>query len=123
MSKHILIIEDDESIGKAFELILTQEGYKVTLAVSGKAGIEAAQSQKPDLILLDVMLPDTTGWEIFGLLNADKKTAKIPVIVQSNLYSSERETEFLSAGAKEYLLKAKLDAPTLVAKVKENLSE
>ena len=81
ISKRIIYFEDDKDMVELVRIILGREGYQVEGIAEGQAGIKAVQQNSPDVILLDLMLPDMDGWEIFRQLKHDELTADIPVIV------------------------------------------
>lgn len=105
---HILLIEDDPMLTELYQTKLEMEGYEVTVATDGEAGLAAATSVKPHLILLDIMLPKLNGFEVLKRLKADKKTDQIPVMVLTNLGGEKADTDkklALSLGASEFLVK------------------
>jgi two-component system response regulator VicR len=77
----ILCIDDEKEIIDLIRLILSRKGYEVAAATSGEEGLAKAHSWMPDLVLLDLMMPDMDGWEVFHRIRADSSLAKIPVIV------------------------------------------
>jgi two-component system response regulator VicR len=77
----ILSIDDEMEILDLIRLILGRKGYEVEGAIGGEAGLAKAKAWKPDLILLDLMMPDMDGWEVFHRLRADEALADIPVVV------------------------------------------
>jgi DNA-binding response OmpR family regulator len=77
----IVCIEDEPEMIDLFKLILSRRGYQVFGASGGRAGLEAAQTHKPDVILLDLMMPDMDGWEVYQNLKSNPETQNIPVIV------------------------------------------
>jgi CheY-like chemotaxis protein len=77
----ILCIDDEKEIIDLIRLILTRKGYDVAGAISGEEGLAKARSWKPDLVLLDLMMPDMDGWEVFHRIRADETLSEIPVIV------------------------------------------
>lgn len=79
--KLILCIEDDEEMIDLIRLILTQKGFEVMGASSGSSGLEIINNNKPDLILLDLMMPEMDGWEVYQQIKSDEATKNIPVIV------------------------------------------
>jgi DNA-binding response OmpR family regulator len=81
--RRVLVVEDDQDVADAMRLVLEDEGYDVTQHASGTAGLVAAVAQRPDAILLDVMLPDTDGWTMRRELAAWPETAGIPVVFVS----------------------------------------
>jgi two-component system, OmpR family, response regulator VicR len=79
--KLILCIEDEEEMIDLIRLILTRRGFDVRGANGGKEGLEIIRTEHPDLILLDLMMPDMDGWEVYQQMKADDATKNIPVIV------------------------------------------
>ena len=79
--KHILCIEDEPEMIDLIRLILGRRGFKVSGAAGGKAGLQAVRDELPDLVLLDLMMPDMDGWEVYQQMKADESTRQIPVIV------------------------------------------
>jgi DNA-binding response OmpR family regulator len=80
-TKHILCIEDEPEMIDLIRLILGRRGFDVIGAAGGKEGLEKVRKEPPDLILLDLMMPDMDGWEVYQQIKADEKTKDIPVIV------------------------------------------
>jgi DNA-binding response OmpR family regulator len=80
-SKYIICIEDEPEMIDLIRLILGRRGFNVVGAAGGKEGLEKVQAKPPDLILLDLMMPDMDGWEVYQQIKADEKTKNIPVIV------------------------------------------
>ncbi|HEY61482.1 MAG TPA: response regulator [Anaerolineae bacterium] len=79
--KHIIYVEDEPEMIDLVRLILESKGYIVTGASGGRNGINLIKSQKPDLVLLDLMMPDLDGWDVYQQLKSDSSTDDIPVIV------------------------------------------
>jgi DNA-binding response OmpR family regulator len=79
--RRILCIEDEPEMIDLIRLILERKGFEVLGAVGGQEGLEAIRSQKPDLILLDLMMPDVDGWEVYRQMKADSELQHIPVVV------------------------------------------
>lgn len=117
----VLVVDDDESSLEISKRILSRRGYAVITATSGAAGIELAQEQRPDIIVLDVIMPEMDGWQVLETLRGQEETRDIPIIMQSML--SERELG-LSMGADEYLTKPvdKADLPNAVRKLLPTLN-
>jgi DNA-binding response OmpR family regulator len=80
-TKQILCIEDEPEMIDLIRLILGRRGFEVLGAAGGKEGLEKVRQQPPDLVLLDLMMPDMDGWEVYQQMKADEKTKDIPVIV------------------------------------------
>ena len=79
--KRILCIEDEAEMIDLTRLVLEREGFEVLGAVGGSQGLELIKTEKPDLVLLDLMMPDIDGWEVYRRMKADDNLADIPVIV------------------------------------------
>lgn len=79
--KHILCIEDEPEMIELMRLVLEREGFEVTGAVGGEQGLAAMRQTKPDLILLDLMMPGIDGWEVYRQMRADKELMDIPVVI------------------------------------------
>jgi DNA-binding response OmpR family regulator len=79
--KRILYIEDETEMIELTRIVLEREGFEMIGAVGGAEGIEAIKRERPDLILLDLMMPDVDGWEVYRQMKADKDLADIPVII------------------------------------------
>jgi DNA-binding response OmpR family regulator len=79
--KRILCIEDEQEMIDLIRLILTRRGFEVKGANGGKEGLESIRAQRPDLVLLDLMMPDMDGWEVYQQMKADEQMRDIPVIV------------------------------------------
>jgi DNA-binding response OmpR family regulator len=80
-AKQILCIEDEPEMIDLIRLILSRRGFEVVGAAGGREGLEKVRENPPDLILLDLMMPDMDGWEVYQQIKADEKTKNIPVIV------------------------------------------
>ncbi|MFA6215693.1 MAG: response regulator [Patescibacteria group bacterium] len=116
MAKKILIIEDEKALIRNLELALRDE-YEVLSAVSAEEGLSKIKKNKPDLILLDVILPDKDGIEVLQKLKSGKDTRDIPVIVLTNLSDSVTVSKILAAGGKEYLVKSDWGISEIVKKI------
>jgi len=123
MDKKILFVEDEPNLQKAITEVLVQEGYKVFGAGDGEEGLKVAQVEKPDLILLDLILPKKDGFEVLKELKADEKTKGIPVIVLTNLEGVGDVEKALTLGATTYLVKANYELEDVLKTVKSQLKE
>jgi DNA-binding response OmpR family regulator len=81
MGKRILCIEDEPDMIDLMRLILARRGYEVEGAPGGQEGLRKVRDSQPDLVLLDLMMPDMDGWEVYQQIKADEKTRHIPVII------------------------------------------
>jgi len=123
MAKTILFIEDESALQKTFSEFLVQEGYEIVSALDGEIGLRLAEARKPDLILLDLILPKKNGFEVLGELKQKKETKDIPVIVLTNLEEIESVDKALELGAKTYLVKASYTLEEVLEKIKKTLGE
>lgn len=120
--KKILVAEDDEFLIKAYKAKLIQEGYEMSLATDGEKTLNLAKSEKPALILLDLMMPKMNGFEVLAALKADPGTQNIPVIITSNLGQEADVKKGIDAGAVDYLIKARFTMEELMEKLKKYLN-
>jgi len=121
--KKILFIEDESVLQKTLEKTLTEEGYNMISALDGETGIGLARSQKPDLILLDLVLPKVNGFEVLKSLKKDPGTKKIPVIILTNLERMSDIDKALELGATTYLVKVDYSLDEVMEKIKKTLEE
>lgn len=121
--KTILFIEDESALQKTFGEILRQEGYEMTSALDGETGLRLAKEKKPDLILLDLVLPRVHGFLVLKQLKTDPETKDIPVIVITNLEGIEDVDRAIELGATTYLVKAQYTLAEVVEKIKKALGE
>jgi len=121
--KTILFIEDESALQKTFGDLLKQEGYEMISALDGEIGLGLAKSKKPNLILLDLILPKASGFEVLEKLKKDGATKEIPVIVLTNLEAMEDIEKALILGATTYLVKASYSLEEVLEKVKKTLGD
>jgi DNA-binding response OmpR family regulator len=105
MTYKILSIEDTTSFRRLIKMTLEFEGYEVFEAERGRRGLELARAQTPDLILLDLMMPDMSGLEVCQELKKDARLSKIPIVLLSSSDDSDEIETCLQLGAQDYLLK------------------
>lgn len=114
----ILLIEDDSLIVKIYTTRLKADGYEIVSAEDGEKGIEVAQHEKPDLILLDVMMPKVDGFTVIQTLRADEQFKNTPIIMYSNLAQEAESKRAIEVGATEFITKANISPTELVNKIK-----
>lgn len=119
----IVVAEDDEMLAKAINVVLLPHGYTVITAHDGEAGEEAIRKHKPDCVLLDIMMPKKSGYEVLESLAQDGLIKKIPVIILSNLSQEENIRKGLALGAIDYFNKADTDITKIVEKIQAVLSK
>ncbi|KKW27477.1 MAG: Two component transcriptional regulator [Candidatus Kaiserbacteria bacterium GW2011_GWB1_52_6] len=127
--KHILIVEDEPEIRAIYAHKLTDSGFSVLTAPSGKEGLAAALQHQPDLVLLDILMADLSGIEVLKQLRAhDEWGAHVPVILLTNVNPIEAMGEVIGKDVVDamptyYLVKASNDPSEVVAKISEVLAE
>jgi DNA-binding response OmpR family regulator len=121
MSKKILFIEDESVMQKAVSEFLGVKGYQVVSALDGELGLRAAQVEKPDLILLDIVLPKKNGFEVLKDLKSAADTKSIPVIVLTNLSEMGDVGKILELGVTTYLVKSDQSLKDILAIVEKTL--
>jgi len=121
--KKILFVEDEQTLQKALKEVLEKEGYNVLPASNGEEGLSSAKEQKPNLILLDLILPKMDGFEVLKNLKADNECREIPVIVLTNLEGSSDVGRAIELGATTYLVKAQYSLDEVTKKIKEVIGE
>ena len=118
MAKTILIIEDDKFLRELITRKLLNEAYEVSEAIDGEEGIKKIKEGKPDLILLDLILPGIDGFEVLSKMKEDPALASIPVIILSNLGQKDDVEKGLKMGAVDYLIKAHFTPGEIIEKIK-----
>jgi CheY-like chemotaxis protein len=119
----VLLAEDDRILRKAGETSLRRKGYSVIAAVDGEDALEKAFAHRPDLILLDVMMPKMQGFDVLARLKSDAATRDIPVIMLSNLEQEADIRRSIEGGARSYLVKSNVQLDELADRVAEALNE
>ena len=119
-NKKILIIEDDKDIRDLISFNLSKNGYKTILSKDGEKGIEKAKNEKPDLVLLDLMLPGIHGLDVCKILKTDSSLNKVSIIMLTALGQEEDIIKGLEAGADDYITKP-FSFKILLARIKSVL--
>jgi len=120
MHVNILVVEDDPFVERILKQTLTAESYTITVVRNGLQALEVARKLMPDMIILDLGLPDISGHDVFRILKNDPASRNIPVLILTGLDKENQETEMLLGGADEYLTKP-FDIPLLIARVRNVL--
>jgi len=120
----VLVIEDDQFLRDLITKKLTKEGFEVEVAIDGQEGLQKAQTNLPNLILLDIILPVLDGFEVLKQIrgSADKKIAGIPIVLLSNLGQESDVEKGKALGANDYLIKAAFTTDEIVEKLKKVLN-
>jgi adenylate cyclase len=119
---HILVAEDDKLISGSLCDSLKTEGYTATPAYDGEEAVAKIKELKPDLVLLDIMMPKLDGISVLWELKADESVSKTPVIVLTNIGDVETISKIVEAGASDYLLKSDQSVDDIIQKVKDVLA-
>lgn len=117
-AQKIVLIEDDEILSKVLQAELTDAGFEVSQAFDGEAGLELVRSKRPDLVLLDLVLPKKHGFDVLAALKESPETKSIPVIILTLLGEDEDIKKGLRLGANDYLVKSSHAVGEIVEKVK-----
>ncbi|RLC39804.1 MAG: response regulator [Candidatus Nealsonbacteria bacterium] len=117
----ILIVEDDKFLRELIARKLTAENYQISEAIDGEEGLKKIKEEKPDLVLLDLILPGIDGFEVLSRIKEDPSLASIPVIILSNLGQREDVERGMKLGAVDYLVKAHFTPNEIIEKVKAAL--
>ena len=120
--KRILIIEDEKILSEMYRFKLNKEGFEVMSAIEVDEGIELAKKNKPDLVVLDMLLPKESGINYLIKVKLIEDLKDIPVLVLSNFDDNETRAQAFNNGAKDYLIKSNHDPKEIVDKIKELLS-
>ncbi len=115
--KKILLIEDEEIMIDLLQRKLTREGYEVSVTRDGDEGLKAMREVKPDLILLDIIMPKMGGFEVMEEMNKDPKLKQIPIIIVSNSGQPVELDNAQKLGAKDWLIKTEFDPQEVIEKV------
>ena len=121
MSKKVLIVEDDKMIATMYETKLKQDDIDVIIADNGSQGLDLAVREKPDLVLLDVILPQMDGFTVLQELRLNPNTKETPIIMLTNLGTSEDQEKGKQMGATDYWVKAQMTPAQVSEKVNELL--
>lgn len=121
MAKKILIIEDEELIIDLLEKKLIQENYEVMVTRDGVEGLEKMREIKPDLILLDIVMPKMGGFGVMEEMSKDRDLKDIPIIIVSNSGQPVELDRAKELGAKDWLIKTEFDPQEVIEKVKKQI--
>ncbi len=117
----ILIVEDDELVARMYQQAFSASGLEVEAAVNGREGLRKAEASTPDLILLDIMMPEMNGLEVLTALKQNEDLKAVPVIMLTNLSGTQDAQKAKELGALDYLVKSALKPREVVEKVKKIL--
>jgi len=119
----LLLIEDNPILNSMYKAAFEKKGFSVFFAHHGEKGLEIAKEKKPDLIVLDLLMPGMNGFEVLAALKADPATKDIKVIVLTVVNKPESKEKAKALGAVDYLIKSDLDLSEIVELVTSHLSK
>jgi DNA-binding response OmpR family regulator len=120
-NKRILVVDDDASLTELLEMVLVDAGYRVTVLRNGREAVHEAVANPPDLVVLDILMPEMDGWETSEHLLSHERTAKIPIILLTAVVTPEDELRGWYGGCFAYLTKP-FDIQELLEKVEQALA-
>lgn len=121
MAQKILIIEDDKFLRELIARKLEKEGYSVIEAIDGEEGEKKIKEERPNLVLLDLILPGIDGFEVLSRIKQEPTLESIPIIILSNLGQKEEIEKGLKLGAVDFLVKAHFTPAEIIEKIKNIL--
>ena len=119
--KKILIAEDEPVLMEMYRVYFEKAGFEVLNAENGQVCIELAKKEKPDILLLDVLMPRLNGWDVLKELKSNPETKDMPILVLSNLSQTQEIQKGLALGADDYIIKSDLTPKDLLAKVEKTI--
>lgn len=121
MAKKIVIVEDDLAISQMYRMKFESDGFEIYLADNGRSGLELVEQVKPDIILLDLIMPEMSGDEMLATLRTKEEFIKTPVVILTNTESEKSQVEARMMGISAYIVKANETPSQVAAKVREIL--
>lgn len=119
--KKILLVEDDDALANVYMTRLEAEGFTMMRVANGEDALEAAKSYKPDLVMLDIMMPKVSGFEVLDILRNTTETANLKIMVLSALGQEGDKEKAFSMGADDYLIKSQVVITDVIARIRTHL--
>ena len=119
----IWVVDDQPDVSRAMVALLRQAGHRGTAFLSGEAALTQLQTDVPDLMILDVMMPGLDGFAVLRAVREDPRTAKLPVIMFSAIADPTRIAHAMARGANDYWVKASFDFAELEARINEHIAD
>lgn len=120
-SKKILLVEDDDALASVYQMRLEAEGFGIKRVSNGEEALAAATSYKPDLILLDVMMPKVSGFDVLDILRNTPETTNVKVVMLTALSQDADKERAESLGVDDYLVKSQVVIADVVDRIKQHL--
>ncbi len=117
--KKVLVVEDDKFLANAYKAGFEGEGLEVTIAYDGEEALEQVEQVRPDVIILDILIPKIDGFAVLQRIKANKELEKIPVVIASNLGQKQDIDKGLELGAVDYIVKSESSVTEILAKIKK----
>jgi two-component system response regulator RpaA len=121
--KRILIVDDDDQIAKMYTTLLEIKGFTVQRASNGEDALAVTLEFKPDLILLDIMMPKISGFDVADILHNTEKTREVPIIMLSALGGKEDKDRAMASGVVDYFVKSEIDLESITKRIDEILNK
>lgn len=121
--KRILLVEDDDSLANVYTMRLQAEGFDLRRVADGEEALAAAKVYKPDLVLLDVMMPKVSGFDVLDILRNTPETANLKVIMLTALSQPSDQERAKSLGADDYLVKSQVVISDVVERIRHHLGQ
>lgn len=119
----ILVIEDDTMLNKIYQMKLGILGYQVAGAYDGEEGLKKIETEKPNIVLLDLMLPKKNGYEVLETVKQNLELSRIPIVLLSNLGQEEDVKRGLALGATDFLVKSNVKLETVINRIESILQK
>jgi len=120
----VLLVEDDPMVVRMYERKLKKDGFKVALAYNGEKGLAALQQDRPDIVLLDIMMPKVSGLDMLKAVKADPQYKDLPIVMLTNLGDRAEDVDRCKAmGAEDYWVKANMTLEQIIEGIKKILSK
>lgn len=117
-AKKILVIEDDHFLSSLIKARLEKDGFNVLQSFDGEEAIQQLKQDRPDLVILDLIMPKVTGFEVLQMISITPGLDKVPVVILSNLAQDSDIEKARQLGAREYFVKVKISIDDLIGKIK-----
>ena len=119
--KRILLVEDDDALASVYEVRLKAEGFLVTRVANGEDALAAAVNYRPDLVLLDVMMPKVSGFDVLDILRNTPETANLKIIMLTALSQETDKQRAKALGVDDYLVKSQVVISDVIERIKQHL--